>query len=1675
MAFSDTGITTHRRTAGVSMRSIRPRVRRSRHAHISGLLALLFIGTFMMTVSPSPARAAGNDWIAFGDQGESGDFGPNSVIRIDGSISFITNCGDKAIDDWVYPATDVYIVPAGSVSGGDKLEDAGGLRPNTIVSGSSVFFDEVIGVTEPTGALGAGGYDVVYDNCQNGTYDPGVDTLFPNAFSVTLPAVLPPASNAIYQMKGQAAVDYLSWLATRFAMQQLFKLADEAIKLQCEIGNPVGCAMKKLNYFGDVKKKFLGLLLSEANHYLAIALDPPDPSFDQVTTVSATLDAPGSTADAVSNATGDTLPSMATESAVLDALLHAVERYQGAVAAGDAGWALEHAREAKSLAAVLAAVVPTTTARLQALRDAVASDPILATAVSTGASFVNRVWSTGLTADERRALLNAGMTRSEIADIESQVRANGPIGLNLPTFLATLDNGIAAHLAMATSAQESADAWAGVVSMIENDPGLPPSAPGVDAGGPYGAAEGGPVSLNGSSGGAVDDAAWDLDADGAFDDATGLQVSASFDWAGPHVVALRVSSGGQASVAYALVNVADTAHAPVVLAASPAGGGTTIVVGSTAAFSVAVSDPDNTPVAVSWTLDGTAVASGTSFTFAPALSQVGIHDLEVSASDGTAGGGTTRRSWDVVVLAPDADSDGWTATTDCDESIPSVHPTAEELLGNGIDDDCDPATPDAPPGGLTGSMESWGSNVNGSVGIGTYTSTVASPTLIPDLDTVVQAESSHRGGFAVLANGEVRGWGTNLTGELGIGSVTSAVATPVSPIAVDGGSGNLAGITQISADGGNIHVVARRVDGSVVSWGDNQQKQVGDGSSVNARTYPVAVLSSAGGPPLTGVKDVEAGYGESYALMDDGMVKAWGQIRCDGGSTIRIEPYPISLGLLGGNVRQVSSGNQWTLFLKNDGSVLSCGYTSPVSGRPVQTFEQVYTPGQVTGLGPGSGVIDIAAGLETGLALKSDGSVWTWGYNGNGELNVIGAAGGASVPAPVQVPLPPGPKVVDIDIDNACGAIALRADGSALGWGCDFFEQVGNGPGPAGGVVNTPEVLPMPGRSAVSVSNSSWNGLALTRPIEDPAWERPETWVNASVADALFGESSGGSFTVSLSNPVPNDVTIDWSLAPGTATAADLDLASGTVTIPAGATSAQIPVTITDDTIHEGDESFTIELADASNGIQLARPQANGTIVDDDGKPSVSVASATVVEGNTGLTDAAVRVHLSNPSTQPVAVDIATSDGTAIAPGDYAAAAERVNFVPGQNEVFVHVAVNGDTTPEPTEQLALTLSNPENASIGIGSATLTIGDDDPFSLVVTSPVVIEGTGGTTPATFTVALEPAPPAGTTVSVGYSVGGLSATVPDDVEAATGTLEFGPGSGSQQVTVNVVGDSTPETQEVFRLAFGTPVANDGRLILTGDNPPALIVDDDAVSPTPTPTATPSSTLTATQTPTPSATPTATLPPTLTVTGTLTGTPRATGTSTPTSTRTATNTPAASLTETDTPTEAPTETFTNTPTPTPTATRVPTLAPEPTSTPVAKPTSTPTETPTATPTPCGQELRSQGYWKTHPEAWPVSSLALGGKSYAKTELLALLSSRSDGDASVVLARQLIAAKLNIASGTDPAAISATITHADGLLSSFARKLPCDVTTSSATGQAMVTDGKTLEDYNHGLLSCPS
>ena len=117
------------------------------------------------------------------------------------------------------------------------------------------------------------------------------------------------------------------------------------------------------------------------------------------------------------------------------------------------------------------------------------------------------------------------------------------------------------------------------------------------------------------------------------------------------------------------------------------------------------------------------------------------------------------------------------------------------------------------------------------------------------------------------------------------------------------------------------------------------------------------------------------------------------------------------------------------------------------------------------------------------------------------------------------------------------------------------------------------------------------------------------------------------------------------------------------------------------------------------------------------------------------------------------------------------------------------------------------------------------------------------------------------------------------------------------------------------------------------------------------------------------------------------------------------------------------------------------------------------------------------KGYWKNNPNLWPASALpmTLGSQTYTKTQLLTILNtavgSRGKADASLILADQLIAAKLNIANGSDETPVSSTIADADAVLS-LPGRLPYRVRPNTTNGQRMVSDANTLDSYNNGLLT---
>jgi uncharacterized repeat protein (TIGR01451 family) len=392
----------------------------------------------------------------------------------------------------------------------------------------------------------------------------------------------------------------------------------------------------------------------------------------------------------------------------------------------------------------------------------------------------------------------------------------------------------------------------------------------------------------------------------------------------------------------------------------------------------------------------------------------------------------------------------------------------------------------------------------------------------------------------------------------------------------------------------------------------------------------------------------------------------------------------------------------------------------------------------------------------------------------------------------------------------------------------------GNGPAPApsattadfrksGGCLDTDQngtdffvAAPVP-RNTASPLNDCSGGL------------RPDITINDR---ALSESTSPANFTVTLSMTSTQTVTVDYSTANGTATAgADYSAVSGTLTFAPGETTKTINVPITNDTLDEPDETYFVNLSNASNAILLDN-QGQGTINDNDNTPTLSINDASVTEGDSGTKTLDFTVTLSTASGQTVTVDYATADNTATAGTDYQAASGTLTFNPGDTTKTVSVIINGDTTVEPNETFFVNLTNPSNATTtdNQGQGTITNDDVTP-SISITDVTLNEGNAGTTAFTFTVTLSPS--STQTVTVDYATADGTATAPGDYTAiATTQLSFAPGETSKQVTVQVNGDTDVEGNETFFVNLSTPTNatiadNQGVGTITNDDAAATSAD--------------------------------------------------------------------------------------------------------------------------------------------------------------------------------------------------------------------------------------------------------
>ncbi|SKB05490.1 delta-60 repeat domain-containing protein [Prosthecobacter debontii] len=307
------------------------------------------------------------------------------------------------------------------------------------------------------------------------------------------------------------------------------------------------------------------------------------------------------------------------------------------------------------------------------------------------------------------------------------------------------------------------------------------------------------------------------------------------------------------------------------------------------------------------------------------------------------------------------------------------------------------------------------------------------------------------------------GWGFNTQGSLGDGVKTNRT-TPVATL----NTGVLAGKTILSIATGGTHTLALTSEGKVYAWGDNANRQLGNGLTGTPGTTdsasPIAVFDGAGSALADKtVVAIAAGLYHSLALCSDGNVAAWGYNTTGqlGNGTTTATSIPTLVtkatgsALNGKTVVRIASGSGafHSLALCSDGSLAAWGRNTARclgSNSATASFSVPQSVNTSTGALAGKTVIGISAGLNFSLALCSDSSIAAWGDNGSRQLGngLTGTPGSADAYVPINTSLGSllsgGLTITQIAAGELHG-LALRSDGKVISWGANTNGKLGDG------------------------------------------------------------------------------------------------------------------------------------------------------------------------------------------------------------------------------------------------------------------------------------------------------------------------------------------------------------------------------------------------------------------------------------------------------------------------------------------------------------------------------------------------------------------------------------------------------------------------------------------------------
>ncbi|HEX3510029.1 MAG TPA: immunoglobulin domain-containing protein [Solirubrobacteraceae bacterium] len=422
----------------------------------------------------------------------------------------------------------------------------------------------------------------------------------------------------------------------------------------------------------------------------------------------------------------------------------------------------------------------------------------------------------------------------------------------------------------------------------------------------------------------------------------------------------------------------------------------------------------------------------------------------------------------------------------------------------------------------------WGLNTSRQLGNGSLDAFEDLPVGVAGLKFVEAVSAGGEHSLALLANGTVMSWGSNVEGQLGDGTN----ATRDEPVQVTG----LSGVKAIAA--GGAHSLALLTNGTVMAWGSNEAGQLGDGNFAES-TVPVAVKG------LTNVKAIAAGASHSLALLSNGTMMAWGDNTEGelGTGTLKSSDVPVAVkGVT--SITAIAAGNQFSLALNSKGGVDAWGDNEEGELGNLGAEEEPFSTSPVS-VGNLTTATAIAAGNSHGLALLSSGTVDGWGADGSGQVGNGVIESRAAQPVAVS-----GLSGVTAIAAGGADSAARLGTGRVMAWGSNKWGTLGDG--------KTGSASPLPvsveGIAQVAaVSVGGFHVLAFGEPTPAVTEVTPSSGPSAGgtsvtitggnlegASEVKFGATAASSFTVNS----PTSIT---ATAPAGTGVVDV-----TVTTPSG-------------------------------------------------------------------------------------------------------------------------------------------------------------------------------------------------------------------------------------------------------------------------------------------------------------------------------------------------------------------------------------------------------------------------------------------------------------------------------------------------------------------------------------------